>query len=325
VFEDHGLDGTTVPRTSGARANRHVTSTDGFGPQDRAGRARGSHGGYLASGGPPGRTHVTGLHRRTRLGDLLARAYDLDWEDRFEGPELDRSRWLASYLPQWSSQTQAAARYAFGPGGLALRIDEDQQAWCPALDGSTRVSSLQTGVRSGPAGSTDGQHRFHPRAVVTETQEARRLYTPQFGVFVVRASVPDDRACMAALWMIGFEDRPEHSAEICVFEIFGRDVQPDRVAVGMGVHPFGDPMITDEFTQVPVAIDARRPHEYAAEWTPDHVRFFVDGDEVKVVDQSPQYPMQLMLGLYEFRDADAAGPYPKRCTVASVQAYRRRV
>jgi hypothetical protein len=34
---------------------------------------------------------------------------------------------------------------------------------------------------------------------------------------------------------------PERSAEIGICEIFGRDVREQEPAVGMGVHPFGDP------------------------------------------------------------------------------------
>jgi rhodanese-related sulfurtransferase len=88
------------------------------------------------------------------------------------------------------------------------------------------------------------------------------------------------------------------------------------------VHPFGDPAIVDDFEQVPVPIDVREFHEYAAEWTPDRVTFFVDGDAVKTVEQSPQYPMQFMLGIYEFRRE--ATSYPKRFTIDRFRAYRRR-
>ena len=53
-------------------------------------------------------------------------------------------------------------------------------------------------------------------------------------------------------------------------------------AVGMGVHPFGDPSITDEFVRPELPIDAREFHDYAVEWTPDHVAFFVDGGLAQV-------------------------------------------
>src|SRR5918997_847362 len=145
-----------------------------------------------------------------------------------------------------------------------------------------------------------GQHRFNPDAVVREAQENVRLYTPLYGRIELRAKAIDDPRNMVALWMIGYEDEPSRSAEICVCEIFGRDVQPDRAAIGMGVHPFGDPEIEDDFAAETLPIDAREFHVYAADWTPDGVSFFVDGEHVKTTSQSPTYPMQLMLSLYEF-------------------------
>ncbi|MGH3037476.1 MAG: glycoside hydrolase family 16 protein, partial [Gaiellaceae bacterium] len=175
-------------------------------------------------------------------------AYELEFEDRFDGPTLDERRWLSWYLPQWSSRERAAARYDVGGGRLRLRIDADQEPWAPDLDGEVRVSSLQTGVFAGPVGSTIGQHRFGREAVVREAQRNVRLYTPQYGVVEMRARASDDPRTMAALWMIGYEDEPERSAEICVCEIFGRDVRSDDAAVGMGVHPFSDPAIVDDFS-----------------------------------------------------------------------------
>jgi len=73
----------------------------------------------------------------------------------------------------------------------------------------------------------------------------------------MRAQALDDPANMVALWMIGYEDQPERSAEICVFEIFGREVRGDVAAVGMGVQPHGDPAIVDEFSKESLAIDIR--------------------------------------------------------------------
>jgi hypothetical protein len=257
---------------------------------------------------------------RTKDGYVLHR------EDDFSGPDLDRSLWLPHHLPQWSSRTASAARFRLTDGGLRLVIEDDQTPWCPEFDGGTRVSSLQTGVLAGPVGSAVGQHRFTPDVLVREAQEAERLYTPQYGYVELRAAVPADPSCMAALWMIGYEDEPDRSAEICVAEIFGRDVGPDVAVVGMGVHPFGDPRITDEFTRHPVAIDATAFHVYASEWTPDHVAFFVDDALVGVVGQSPSYPMQFMLGIYAFPDADGSMPTPttpREFVVDRFSAYRR--
>ncbi|MFG6193042.1 glycoside hydrolase family 16 protein [Nonomuraea sp. JJY05] len=237
-----------------------------------------------------------------------------EFEDAFEGDRLDETKWVPSYLPQWTTREAAAARYRLGDGRLTLLIEEDQPAWAPEREGGLRVSSLQTGLFSGPAGSRIGQHGRG--AVVREEQPEARLYTPRYGRIEMRAKAIDDPNCMVALWMIGFEDTPERSAEICVAEIFGRDVKPDEARIGMGLHPFGDPRITDDFTVETLPIDAREFHVYAADWTPDHVSFHVDGVHVRTVNQSPDYPMQLMLGIYEFQPG---GTYPKEFTVDYVR------
>ena len=252
--------------------------------------------------------------------------FELEFEDRFEGDTLDPGRWIAHYLSHWSSRERSAARYELGGGRLRLLITADQQPWCPEFDGDVRVSSLQTGAFAGPLGSNVGQQRFNTAAVVREAQPNTRLYTPRYGRIELRAKALDDERSMVSLWMIGYEDEPERSGEICVCEIFGRDVAPGHARVGMGIHPFGDPRLVDDFSAVEVAIDAREFHIYAAEWVPGHVGFFVDGALVKSVGQAPDYPMQLMLGIYEFAaEADAeraAGDYPKEFVVDYVRGYR---
>jgi hypothetical protein len=251
--------------------------------------------------------------------------YELEFEETFEGDALDLKRWLPYYLPHWSSRARSAARYTIGGGVLRLLIEADQQPWCPELDGEIRVSSLQTGAFAGPLGSSIGQHRFDPAAVVREAQPNVRLYTPQYARVELRARTSDDPRTMVALWLIGYEDEPARSAEICVCEIFGRDVGPEHAAVGVGVHPFGDPRIVDDFSSETIPIDARDFHVYAADWTPENVTFFVDGEAVKTVGQSPTYPMQLMLSIYEFPPAEGderTGPYPKAFIVDYVRAYR---
>jgi hypothetical protein len=247
-------------------------------------------------------------------------AREPEFSDGFETGRLDPARWIPAYLPQWSSRTVAAPTWAIEAGRLVLSIAPGQAPWCPEFDGETRVSSIQTGVFSGPVGSTVGQHRFAPDVVVREAQRAERLYLPRFGRIEVRLSACPEPDAMVALWMIGFEDRPDDSGEICVVEIFSRDLAPDGVAVGMGVHPHHDPRLRDDFERVPLAMDATEPHEYAIEWTPDGIAWEVDGRPVRRSAESPAYPMQLMLGIYSFRPVEA-GDEPRRLVVERIRGY----
>ena len=65
-----------------------------------------------------------------------------------------------------------------------------------------------------------------------------------------------------------------------------------------------DPRLRQDFEKVRVDGDLTAMHDYAVEWTPDEVRFFIDDRWVKTVRQTIDYPMQLMLDVYEFPRAD---------------------
>jgi hypothetical protein len=222
--------------------------------------------------------------------------------------------WVPHYLPQWSSRAESAATYAVAGSELRLTIPPGQGLWCPEdHDPPLRVSGIQSGVFSGEVGSTIGQQPFRDGAVVREFQAARWGWTPEYGLLEVRARMDLSPRSMAAVWMVGLEDEPTRSAEICVFEVFGDalNVEGDTpsAAVGMGVHPFRDPAIVDEFAAPRIAVDVAEFHVYAADWRPGRVDFLVDGRHVTAVEQAPGYPMQMMVAVFDFPDkADAAAP-----------------
>nr|WP_297422915.1 glycoside hydrolase family 16 protein [uncultured Actinotalea sp.] len=148
-------------------------------------------------------------------------SFVLEVDETFDQPDLDTTRWLPHYLPHWSSREATRARCHLTGPGLVLRIDEDQQPRSPEYDGATRVSSLQTGAFSGPVGSSVGQHHFRPGLRVRHEEPRLRLVASHHGLVEVRAAACPHPDALVALWMIGLEDRPEHSAEICVMEVFG--------------------------------------------------------------------------------------------------------
>lgn len=252
--------------------------------------------------------------------------YVLEFGEDFGGPELDCSRWFPYYLPHWSSRAQAAARYALTGHSLELRIDRDQQPWCPEFDGNNRASSLQTGSLAGPVGSRVGQHRFKGDVAVREAQDELRLYTPTYGFFETRLRAVPIPGYMVALWMIGLERQPDESGEICICEVFGHEMIGATATVRYGVHPFGDPRLTDTFFKDRFELDASAFHVYAAEWKPGQIDFYVDNQKVRTVEQSVSYPMQFMLSAFELPEllgsAAPPTPWPKVFEVDYVRGYR---
>ena len=233
--------------------------------------------------------------------------------DDFDGSALDTRVWIPSYLPQWSSRAQSAATYELRDSELRLTIPPDQGLWCAGEhEPPLRVSGVQSGVFSGPVVLPTGQQPFRDGAVVREEQPAQWGWTPYHGRLEVRARMELSARSMAAVWMVGLEDEPERCAEICIFEVFGDALRDDdggerTAAVGMGVHPFRDPAVTEEWAAERLTIDVARPHVYAADWRPGGVDFLVDGERVKSVGQAPDYPMQMMVAVFDFpRRADLA-------------------
>src|SRR3954468_17862995 len=195
----------------------------------------------------------------------------------FDGPALDLEVWVPHYLPQWSSRAESAATYDVAGSELRLTIPPTQGIWCEGdHEPPLRVSGIQSGVFSGEVGSTVGQQAFREGLVVRESQPAQWGWTPQYGLIEIRARMELSPRSMASVWMVGLEQEPEQSGEICVFEVFG-----DAAANGgWGIKPLRDPALVWEFDAPRLDIDVRRPHLFAADWRPGRVEFFVDGKHV---------------------------------------------
>jgi hypothetical protein len=220
----------------------------------------------------------------------------------------------------WSSRAETAAAYSVTGSELRLTIPPEHGLWCAdEHDPPLRVSGIQSGVWSGPAGGTRGQQPFRDGLTVREFQPALWGWTPHYGLLEVRARMDLSPRSMAAVWMVGIEDEPERCAEICIFEVFGDALRPGSAAVGMGVHPFRDPAITDEFDAPRLALDAAEHHVYTADWRPGRVDFLVDGEHVKTVEQAPDYPMQMMVAVFDFPDRPGPGDHVPELAIDCVR------
>jgi hypothetical protein len=217
-----------------------------------------------------------------------------DFCDDFDGPALDTAVWVPHYLPQWSSRAASAATYELAGSELRLTIPPEQGIWCEGdHEPPLRVSGIQSGVH-------DAQQPFRDGQTVREHQETHWGWTPQLGRLEVRARMQLSPRSMASLWMIGLEDEPERCGEICVFEVFGDAPQ----AIGQGIKDFRDPALSWDFETTALDIDISEPHVYAADWQPGRVDFYVDGRPTRSVAQSPAYPLQAMIAVFDFPEQE---------------------
>jgi hypothetical protein len=226
----------------------------------------------------------------------------MDFMDDFDGPDLDVEVWVPHYLPAWSSRAATAAAYEVRDSCLHLRVPVDHPIWCegdhlPPI----RVSGIQSGSWSGPVGSTLGQQPFREAQRVREEQPEHWGWTPDRGTVELRARAVVTPRSMVALWMVGREQVPEECAEICVVEVFGDAVEPGTsAAVGMGLHAFRDPGITEDFAAPRLPIDVADWHTYAVRWGAGRADFLVDGVAARTCRNPPAYPLQLMLAVFDF-------------------------
>ena len=221
--------------------------------------------------------------------------------EEFDNPDLDTAVWSPHYLPAWSSRALTAATYSISDSCLHLSIPPDQPLWLAGEHSPLRVSGIQSGNGSGPVGSTLGQQPPFDGAVVREHQPDFHGWTPAGGYLEIRMRAVVSPRSMFAWWMVGLDDVPERSAEICVAEIFGDTITSSpSAAVGTGLHPFRDPSVVDDFSTTVLPIDVSDFHDYAVEWTADAVEFYVDGTVVRRCVNPPTYPMQMMLAVFDF-------------------------
>jgi hypothetical protein len=241
-------------------------------------------------------------------------------DERFAAGTLDPDVWVPAYLPAWSSRAEAAATWRVDERGLTLSIPPEQGLWCADRhDPPLRVSAVQSANWSGPVGSTRGQQPFRDGLTVREEQPPLWGFTPHHGRIEVECRATLTPSAMFSAWMVGLEDEPGRCGEICIVEVFGDALEdgPDgpTAALGAGIHAFRDPALREEFAAPRTPIDVSRDHVYAVDWRPGAVDVLVDGTVVRTLGQAPDYPLQLILGVFDFpahpRAGEAAGVVPE--------------
>lgn len=247
--------------------------------------------------------------------------WNLVFNEEFNGPELDRTKFTDSYMTHWTTVSQSTANYEFNDGVISLKVDKEQGPWWPN-DDIQKISSIQTGMR-------DGMHRFESSCTILDHHRACTNFETKYGYFELRAKVPGDSGLHSAWWMIGTQDSAEEAAELDIFEIIGRDCGVNKSRVRVSVHPWSDPDRKEQSLDYYPACDLSADfHVYGFEWTPGGMKYYFDGQLVKETSQSPDYKMATFLGLYENDSPlwcgtpDPNGIYPKRFEIDYFRVYK---
>lgn len=245
-----------------------------------------------------------------------ARAADLD-DDFSRG--LDPSRWITSYLPHWTEPDRSAARWNAEPDGIRLRIDADQLDWRPE-DAPLRVSHVQTAHFSGAKGSGRGMHRHRADLTVRTETPTSLLFAPDRGRVDVTLSATRDTGCMVAAWLVGTEHLSAMDAgEICLFEIDADAVTDTGTRARGGIKAHHDPRLVTDMAEVSLPFDAGRPHTWTAVWGEGETIIGCEGIVLRRVPQAPDYPLALMIDIFEV--GAAGGRYPKSFVVHRVRGW----
>jgi hypothetical protein len=239
-----------------------------------------------------------------------------DVEDDFAGA-LSSDLWVEHYLPHWTTPDRSAARSDAVPGGgRQLRIDADQPDWRPE-DAPLRVSNLQTGTFSGPRGT----HRHRPDGLVVRTPTPTRLlWAPSSGRIDITVSATREADCMLAVWLVGTEHMaPQHAGELCVFEIDADAIGAGASRARCGIKAHDDPRLTTDMAEARIPVDASRPHTWTAVWGGGETVVGCEGVVVRRVPQAPDYPLFLMVDLFELDPS--VGPHPKTATLHHLRGW----
>lgn len=254
--------------------------------------------------------------------------YRLIFQDEFDGETLDDSRWVPQYLSSWGQKPELAEpTYIMENGLMRLQIFAETQPWCPEYDGETVVSGFTTGDRN-------ALHNWNGTNAVRNPVEMQATHLNQYGYYEIRAKGQSGSARHAAWWLLGFEDVPDESAEIDIFEILGNNSHK----VPVNFHAWNDPDAPDGggFSYTNRQMDFHEEfHIYGFNWiegggqgeAPDKMEFYVDGVKTGERNVNIDYPVLQLFSLYEKRAGGWTGiwlpkPYPNTFDIDYVRVYK---
>lgn len=196
------------------------------------------------------------------------------FSDEFNGDRLDDAKWW-DFNPAWHGRQPAF----FSRDNVAV---------------SGGVLRLTARVQRPDEVTVENRVRGHDQFTTATVKSKRRI---RYGYFEARAKAMRANVCNA-FWLYDPLDPPtkyragHYSEEIDVFEVFGKPIKPELMRVlFMTVHRLTTPYVESRVVnRTPLPRSSARAnmpfefwedfHVYALSWTPDELRWWVDGRDV---------------------------------------------
>lgn len=251
---------------------------------------------------------------------LEKEGYRLIFHDEFDGEEINTDKWIPEYLPSWpKDRSVCAPTYEMKNGIIRLIIDKNSKN---EFDKGMHISGFMSASRT-------GLHHYDPKKKALHQIKTEVTQINQYGYYEMRAKMQDGGGVHCAWWLIGFEDDPNQSCEIDIFEILGTDIN----RIWSTVHSWKDSTI-QYHTEHPWFANkklAEEFHIYGFDWTPEGVTGYVDGIQVMKHKAAITYPLIQIISFYDNRKAkdgwtgtyDPTIPYPKSFDIDYIRMYKK--
>ncbi|HEX2945192.1 MAG TPA: family 16 glycosylhydrolase [Clostridia bacterium] len=185
--------------------------------------------------------------------------YTLLWNDEFDGNSLDTNIWnYEPHQPGWTNNE--LQEYTTSEKNVFVR------------DGQLVIKAIKAADAGGKDYYTSGK----------VTTQNRKDFT--YGKVVVRAKVPEGKGLWPAIWMMP-QDESRYGqwpkcGEIDIMEVLG-----NQTNTAYGTIHYGEPHAQQQGTYVLAnGTFASDFHEFSVEWEPGEMRFYIDGNLYKTVN-----------------------------------------
>lgn len=184
--------------------------------------------------------------------DLSYEGYELKWSDDFEGDTLDLNSWnVETHQPGWVNNE------------LQEYVNSDQNI--SVKDGNLIITPIKTVAENGTVSYTSGRINTQNKHDFT------------YGLFEVRAKVPDGQGYLPAFWMMPTNENLygqwPRCGEIDIMEVMGQNTKK-----AYGTIHYGNPHSESQGTSV---LDqgsySDEYHTFSCEWAPGSIKWYVDG------------------------------------------------